>query len=84
MCDLPTTGLVRLSQIIGDSRAKPPIPPVIPVARATWWAGVKSGRFPAPIKLGQRAKGGDVLAFHQMLTGLDFVAAAKDLGRGRR
>lgn len=22
-----------------------------PVAKSTWWAGVKSGRYPAPIKL---------------------------------
>lgn len=24
----------------------------IPVSRSTWWAGVKSGRYPPPIKLG--------------------------------
>ena len=29
-----------------------PILTVIPVSRSTWWAGCKSGRFPAPIKLG--------------------------------
>lgn len=26
----------------------------IPVSKSTWWAGVKSGRFPAPVKLGPR------------------------------
>jgi hypothetical protein len=26
----------------------------IPVGRSTWWAGVKSGRFPKPVKLGPR------------------------------
>lgn len=52
---LPQTGLVRLSQILGSPKASPPIPPVIPVSRATWWAGVKSGRFPQPVKtLGPR------------------------------
>lgn len=50
MTTLPVTGLVRLRQIIGDPKAEPPIPPVIPVSKSTWWAGVKSGRFPAPIK----------------------------------
>ena len=25
---------------------------LIPVSKSTWWAGVKSGRFPEPIKLG--------------------------------
>ncbi|WP_027802417.1 helix-turn-helix transcriptional regulator [Paraburkholderia dilworthii] len=26
----------------------------IPVSRATWYAGVKSGRFPQPVSLGPR------------------------------
>jgi len=26
----------------------------IPVGKSTWWAGVKSGRFPKPVKLGPR------------------------------
>lgn len=52
MHQLPETGFLRLPQIIGDSKANPPIPALIPVGRTTWWAGVKSGRFPAPVKLG--------------------------------
>lgn len=27
---------------------------LFPVAKSTWWAGVKSGRYPQPIKLGIR------------------------------
>jgi prophage regulatory protein len=49
---LPETGLVRLSQILGDR--KKGIPPIIPVSKSSWWAGVKSGRYPKPIKLGER------------------------------
>jgi predicted DNA-binding transcriptional regulator AlpA len=26
----------------------------IPVSKSTWWAGVKDGRFPKPVKLGPR------------------------------
>ena len=52
---LPETGYLRISQIIGNPRASPPIPPIIPVSRSTWWAGVKSGRYPKPSKaLGPR------------------------------
>jgi prophage regulatory protein len=40
-------GLLRIEFII---RPKGPIP----VSRSTWWAGVRSGRFPAPVKLGPR------------------------------
>ena len=41
---LPAEGFVRLSAILG------PIGP-IPVSKSTWWAGVKSGKFPPPIKM---------------------------------
>jgi len=51
---LPEIGYLRIWQIIGDAKANPPIPPMIPVGRSTWWAGVKSGRFPKPVKLGPR------------------------------
>ena len=54
MHTLPETGYLRIMQILGDDTAKPPIPAVIPVGRSTWWAGVKSGRFPKPVKLGPR------------------------------
>jgi hypothetical protein len=43
-------GFLRLVHIIGAPRRG--IPPIVPVARSTWWAGVKCGRYPAPIKHG--------------------------------
>lgn len=51
---LPETGFLRLPQIIGDTKAEPPIPALIPVKKSCWWAGCKSGRFPKPVKLGPR------------------------------
>lgn len=53
MNQLPETGFLRLPQIIGDAKAEPPIPPIIPVKKSCWWAGVASGRFPKPVKLGR-------------------------------
>jgi prophage regulatory protein len=44
---LPETGFVRLANLL--SPAGP-----IPVSKSTWWSGVKTGRFPKPIKLGPR------------------------------
>lgn len=29
-------------------------PAIVPVGKSTWWEGVRSGRFPKPIKLGPR------------------------------
>ncbi len=40
-------GFLRLRQIIAPHGP-------LPISRSTWWAGVKSGRFPAPVKLGPR------------------------------
>jgi prophage regulatory protein len=54
MHHFPETGFLRLPQIIGNPKAEPPIPAVIPVCKSTWWAGVKSGRYPAPVKLSAR------------------------------
>ncbi|MBV8441035.1 MAG: AlpA family phage regulatory protein [Hyphomicrobiales bacterium] len=45
--DLPRTGFVRLASILAPQGP-------IPVGRSTWWAGVKTGRFPKPVKLGPR------------------------------
>lgn len=44
---LPSTGFVRLSSILAPQGP-------IPVSKSTWWAGVKDGRFPKPMKLGAR------------------------------
>jgi len=52
---LPEIGYLRLPQIIGNCKATPPIPALIPVSKSTWWAGVKSGRYPQPVRtLGAR------------------------------
>lgn len=40
-------GLLRLKEILA------PFGP-IPASKSTWWAGVKTGRFPKPVKLGPR------------------------------
>jgi prophage regulatory protein len=51
---LPETGYLRLAQIVGNPKAAPPIPAIIPISKSTWWAGVKSGLYPRPVKLGPR------------------------------
>lgn len=42
--------LLRLAQIIGHPARG--IEPIIPVSKTTWYAGIKSGHYPAPVKLG--------------------------------
>lgn len=43
----PTTGFVRLPQIIGPTGP-------LPVSRSTFWAGIKAGIYPSPVKIGPR------------------------------
>ena len=49
--DIPR--FLRLKNIIGDPKANPPIPAIIPISKSSWWNGIKSGRYPKPIKLGK-------------------------------
>jgi len=44
---LPETGFLRLKDILAPRGP-------IPISKSTWWAGVKDGRFPKPLKLGAR------------------------------
>jgi len=67
----PTQGLVRLSQIIGD-RKRGIVGP-IPVSRSTWWAGVKTGRFPQPVKIGPRTTAWRVSDINNLLAQLNVV-----------
>ena len=41
---LPDTGYLRLPDVLRR----------YPVSKSTWWAGVRQGRFPKPVKLGER------------------------------
>ena len=71
---LPETGFLRLPQIIGNPKAEPPIPALIPVSKSAWWNGVASGRFPKPIKLGPRTTAWrieDIRTLIQMMTNED-------------
>ena len=43
----PDNGFVRLRSILAPSGP-------LPISRSSWWAGVASGRYPKPVKLGPR------------------------------
>ena len=62
--DLPETGFVRQSQLI---------PHIIPFSSSTLWRKVKSGEFPAPVKLSSRVtawRAEDVRAWMQKFGGV--------------
>lgn len=54
MHQIPQTGFLRINQILGNTKTSPPIPAIIPISRSKLWSDVKAGKFPAPVKLGER------------------------------
>lgn len=52
---LPETGFLKIWQIIGDPKAEPPIPALIPIGRTSFLNRVKDGTYPQPIRLGARS-----------------------------
>lgn len=57
---MPATGFLRLPAVLT----------LIPVARSTWWAGVKSGRYPDRVKLGPRMSAWRVEDIRALITTL--------------
>lgn len=49
-----TAAFLRITQIVGNPDAEPPIPALIPIGKSTWWQWVRNGKAPAPVKLGPR------------------------------
>ena len=60
---LPKSGFVRLNAILAPNGP-------LPIGRSTWWRGVKSGRFPKPIKFGPNTSMWDVEEIHDLLNTL--------------
>jgi prophage regulatory protein len=54
---IPDTGFVRLTQILK----------VIPIGKSSWWAGVKSGRYPKPVKLSANCTAWRVEDIHTLI-----------------
>lgn len=64
----PATGFLRLPQVLA----------MYPVSKSTWWKGVAEGRYPKPVKLGERATAWrveDILALIESAT-----ASVKEAG----
>ena len=59
--DLPQTGFLRLPAIIAPNGP-------IPVSKSTWWAGIKTGRYPKPVKLSTRISAWRVEDIRDLIT----------------
>ena len=66
---IPDTGFLRLWQIVGrpETKGRPAVVGFLNYGRSTWLAGVKSGRFPKPVKLGPNTVGWKVEDIRQLI-----------------
>ena len=51
---LPREGYVRLSQFLGDRKRG--VPPLLPISRSSWYAGIAAGRWSPGVRLGPRTR----------------------------
>lgn len=73
----PVRRLLRLRQIIGDPKADPPIPALLPISRSAFYAGIKSGLYPPPQKLGVRTAVWDSWQIMALVEGRDWRQVPK-------
>jgi hypothetical protein len=75
---LPETGFLRLCQIVGDKKTN--TPPIIPVSRSSWLNGVKSGKYPKPVKLGERTTAWKVDDIKAFIAGFGGASSTEEKG----
>lgn len=70
---IPETGFLRLPTILK----------IIPVGKTTWWEGVKSGRFPKPLKLGKRISAWRVEDIRALIEAFPFSSENNEVSGGK-
>ena len=71
---IPVTGFLRLPQILT----------LIPVGKSSWWRGVKTGRYPKPVKLAPRTtawRAEDITALMARLGGTEELKTISEGGK---
>ena len=63
----PEIGFLRLRDVIGDKKN----PGIIPVSRSSWYKGIEEGRYPKPVKLGERMSAWRVEDIRQLIDELN-------------
>ena len=67
---IPRFGFARLTTILGNPKAKPPVPAIIPISKSSWWEGINKGIYPKPIKLSERTTAWRWEDIHALVTQL--------------
>ena len=61
MKQIHNTGLIRLPKVLE----------LFPVSKSTWWAGIKDGIYPKPVKLGVRISAWRVEDIHSLINSME-------------
>lgn len=72
MRTIPDTGFIRLPEVLS----------VIPIGKTCWWEGVKSGRYPKPVKLSKRCTAWRAEDIHLLIQRLGDQGVLEDSGCG--
>jgi predicted DNA-binding transcriptional regulator AlpA len=76
---LPEVGFLRLKGIIGDPKADPPIPAIVPVSKTSWYQGIREGRYPQPTHaLGRNTSAWTVESIRELIERSAPIRAAND------
>ena len=68
---IPEVGFVRLREVLT----------VIPIGKTCWWEGVRSGRFPKPVKLSQRCTAWKAEDIHALIKTISEKEGSAKAGR---
>lgn len=60
---LPPEGFVRVNQLCNHNGERG----ILSISKSTFWAGVRGGRFPRPVKLGKRTSCWSVVDIRRIL-----------------
>ncbi len=66
---LPEAGFLRIWQIVGNKKTNTPA--IIPISRTSFLNGVKSGKYPKPVKLGVRTTAWRVEDIRNLITSIN-------------
>jgi predicted DNA-binding transcriptional regulator AlpA len=62
---LPPEGFVRINQLCNHKGTRG----ILSISKSSFWAGVREGRFPKPVKLGKRTTAWKVADIRKLIDG---------------
>lgn len=65
---IPEVGFLKIWQIVGDRKRN--VAPLLPISKSAFWAGVRSGKYPAGTLLSARCRVWSAASVRKLLSDL--------------